>query len=144
MLDNAIEIFLPPHVRNQVIDRLVEVLANISPDSRWSKLMRSFRSDAEFHAAFEYALKRAIERFITEYPDQELTSALIHNTRFWDLPSVQNALIVECRVYMVAGDVTYRKNNYLEAIKLYEHAMRITQEEEDVDFDARLHYCLGL
>jgi tetratricopeptide (TPR) repeat protein len=51
--------------------------------------------------------------------------------------------IVECRVYMVAGDVAYSKNNYLEAIRLYEHATRITQVEEDVDFDARLHYCLG-
>ena len=78
--------------------------ANISPDSRWGKLMRSFRSDAEFHAAFEHALKHAVERFVAEYSDKELASALIHSTHFWDLPQVQNAL----------KEIIRRPSSYLE------------------------------
>jgi hypothetical protein len=105
MLDDVIEeIFLPPYVRNQIIDRLVDTLANISPDSRWGKLMRSFHSDAEFHAAFEHALKHAVERFVAEYSDKELASALVHSTHFWDLPQVQNAL----------REIIRRPSSYLE------------------------------
>jgi LuxR family glucitol operon transcriptional activator len=76
----------------QVQDKLVDNLSDISPDPRWRKLVRSFRSDAQFQAAFEKALEKAVQRFAAEYSDQELVDALTQSTRFWDLPSVQKAL----------------------------------------------------
>ena len=51
--------------------------------------------------------------------------------------------LIRCRVNMVAGDIAVREENYLEAIQLYETATRITQEEEDIDFDTILRYRLG-
>jgi serine/threonine protein kinase/tetratricopeptide (TPR) repeat protein len=51
--------------------------------------------------------------------------------------------LIRCRVNMVAGDIAVREENYIEAIQLYETATRITQEEEDIDFDTILRYRLG-
>jgi serine/threonine protein kinase/tetratricopeptide (TPR) repeat protein len=51
--------------------------------------------------------------------------------------------LIRCRVNMVAGDIAIRNRNYTGAISLYEAATRITQEEEDADFDAILRYRLG-
>src|SRR5438876_909264 len=92
MFSDIIEYFIPPYVRNKIIDRVVDTLTNSSSDDQWRKLIRSFRSDAEFHAAFEHALKHAVERFATDYTDEELVNMLTRNTRFWDIPKVQNAL----------------------------------------------------
>jgi LuxR family transcriptional regulator, glucitol operon activator len=91
MLDKFINL-IPPHVRNNIRDHIVDTLAEASSDNRWRKLINSFRSDAEFREAFDEALGRALQRFTTKYHDKALVEALTH-TRFWDLPRVQNALI---------------------------------------------------
>lgn len=93
MLDPRLIIrFIPKKVMVQVQDKLVDNLSDISPDPRWRKLVRSFRSDAQFQSAFEKALEKAVQRFAAEHSDQELVDALTQSTRFWDLPSVQKAL----------------------------------------------------
>ena len=102
MLDIFINL-IPPHVRNNIRDHVVDTLATASSDNRWRKLIRSFRSDAEFRDAFDAALGRALQRFTTEYSDKALVDVLTH-TRFWALPQVQNALI----------DVVTRPSSYLE------------------------------
>jgi len=91
MLD-VIMRFIPERVKTQIKDRVVDILSEASPDDRWRKLIRSFRSDASFQSAFEKALERAVKRFASEYEDKELVEALTESTRFWDLPSVQKAL----------------------------------------------------
>src|SRR5690348_9271307 len=102
MLDEFINL-IPPHVRNNIRNHIVDTLAEASSDNRWRKLINSFRSNAEFRDAFNAALGRALQRFTTEYSDIALVEALAH-TRFWDLPRVQNALI----------EVVTRPSSYLE------------------------------
>jgi serine/threonine protein kinase/tetratricopeptide (TPR) repeat protein len=51
--------------------------------------------------------------------------------------------LIQCRVEMIAGNIAVKKKNYKEAISLYEAATRITQQEEDFDFEAILRYRLG-
>jgi LuxR family transcriptional regulator, glucitol operon activator len=102
MLDKFINL-IPPHVRNNIRDHIVETLSEASSDNRWRKLINSFRSDAEFRDAFDTALGRALRRFTTEYSDKALVEAFT-DTRFWDLPQVHNALI----------EVVTRPSSYLE------------------------------
>ena len=92
MLDDILDFFVPPHVRTQVRDHMVDKLIQVSTNEQWRKLIGSYRSDAAFHSAFDQSLNRAIQRFTHEYHDQVIVDALVHNTRFWDYPAVQNAL----------------------------------------------------
>lgn len=91
MFDDLINL-IPPHIKNKIRDRVVDILAEASSNRHWRKLIRSFRTDAEFQAAFEKALERAIQCFTNQHTDKELVDALTQSTRFWDLPLVQMAL----------------------------------------------------
>ncbi|NWJ97860.1 MAG: tetratricopeptide repeat protein [Chloroflexi bacterium] len=84
--------FIPKKVMDEVKDRVVDILIEVSPDDKWRKLVRSFRSDGAFQNAFVEALKRAVERFAEEYEDKDLVEAITQSITFWDLPSVQKAL----------------------------------------------------
>ena len=55
MLDNFINL-IPPHIRNNIRDHIVDTLAKASSDNRWRQLINSFRSDAEFREAFDLSL----------------------------------------------------------------------------------------
>ncbi len=97
--------FIPHHVQEKLQDRIVDMLTDAYSDERWRRLMRSYRSDAEFRASFTQALERAVQRLAHEYEDQELVDAVTRSTRFWDVPSVQSAL----------REMIQRPSSYLES-----------------------------
>jgi LuxR family glucitol operon transcriptional activator len=104
MLSDIIDLFIPSYVRDSIRNRIVTNLMDASPDERWHKLIRSFHSDAAFHDAFDQALKRAVQSFANNYTDLTVRDALVHNSRFWDLPGIQKAL----------KEVVTRPSSYLE------------------------------
>ena len=104
MLSDIIDLFIPSYVRDSIRNRIVTHLMDASPDERWHKLIRSFHSDAAFHDAFDQALKQAVQSFADTYTDFMVRDALVHNSRFWDLPGIQNAL----------KEIVTRPSSYLE------------------------------
>ena len=102
---DLIQRFIPHHIQVKLQDRIVDTLTAASSDERWRRLMGSYRSDAEFRASFTRALERAVQRLAREYEDQELVDAVTRSTRFWDVPSVQNAL----------REMILRPSSYLES-----------------------------
>lgn len=94
MLDgiDILKRFIPPHKQVEMQNRIVDILAKAFPDERWRKLIQTYRSDAAFRDALAMALKRAVQRFASDYEDKELVDAVTESPRFWDVPSVQNAL----------------------------------------------------
>src|SRR6266487_3455637 len=111
MLSDIIDLFIPPYVRDSIRNRVVTNLMDASPDDRWHKLIRSFHSDAAFHGAFDQVLKQAVQSFTNNYADLTVRDALVHNTRFWDLPGIQNAL----------KEIVTRPSSYLETEQNYLH-----------------------
>jgi hypothetical protein len=104
MLDKFINL-IPPHVRNNIRDHIVDTLAEASSDNRWRKLINSFRSDAEFRDAFDAALGRALQRFTTEYSDKALVEALTHTRVLpWDMVDKSiSHLSTSCRLVFVSS-----------------------------------------
>ncbi len=94
MLDSfdILKQFIPLHKRIEMKDHIVDVLSKAVPDDRWRKLIQNYRSDAAFREALDRALVRAVRKFVINYQDKELVEAVTHSARFWDTPSVQNAL----------------------------------------------------
>jgi hypothetical protein len=84
---DIIKRFIPPQMKVKIQDRVVDILTETSTNEYWRKLIRSYRSDAEFQDSFAKALERAVQRFASEYEDKELVDALTQSTRFWDLPT---------------------------------------------------------
>lgn len=91
-MSSILKLFFPLHIRIKMQDWIVDTLAEAYPDERWRKLIRAYRSDAAFQEDLAIALERAIQRFAIDYEDKELVKAVTQSTRYWDIPSVRNAL----------------------------------------------------
>src|SRR2546425_680416 len=81
--------FIPPHKQVELQDHIIDILAKAFPDERWHNLILAYRSDAAFQDSLAKALKRAIQRFVVDYPDKELVHAVTRDTHFWDVPSTR-------------------------------------------------------
>src|SRR5581483_8028931 len=90
--------FVPDYVKRQLQDNLVEFLVeraeNLGSGEQVIRTLRAFGSDAEFHASFQTAFERAVQRFHAEYlaEDEDLTLAIVGDTEFWKAASVQKAV----------------------------------------------------
>jgi LuxR family glucitol operon transcriptional activator len=84
--------FIPPHKQIEIQDRIIDTLAKASPNEHVRKVVQAYRSDAAFQDSLTKALKRAIEKFVLNYDDEEMIEAMTQDARFWDTPSVQSVL----------------------------------------------------
>src|SRR5581483_9110436 len=111
MFDNIKKFVLPDSVltviRDAVIDRLAERL-----DGRNRELVLKFHSDGRFRNELSAALERAVDRFGEEYEDQPLIDAILRNTEFWSIKSVQEAverIVIKPSSYLESEFLTLRR-----------------------------------
>lgn len=78
-------------VWNSVVDFLVKETGKYGSGAIANRI-EGLRSDRAFAGDVQKAIERAAARFVEEYPDKDLARALAVDTRFYDLPSVQNAV----------------------------------------------------
>ncbi|MEI6044132.1 MAG: NB-ARC domain-containing protein [Chloroflexota bacterium] len=87
--------FIPEAARNKLKDVVVDGLFKATKgrlDDKQRQTIRSLRSNGAFLNAFDKALTRAVERFIQEYTDSEVTRAILTNARFWQADEIHQAL----------------------------------------------------
>jgi hypothetical protein len=113
LINGILKRFVPPHVLEKLRDRVVDTAAQAFPN--WRKQIQAYRSDAAFRDSLFLVVERAVRRFALDYEDKELVDALTHDTRFWDLPSVQDAL----------REIVTRPSSYLQPERtLLKHSFR--------------------
>lgn len=76
---------------NGVVDFLVDYGKSRLSDEMTERI-KGLRSDSVTSGEVQKAIESAAKRFETEYPDKQLSLALTHDTRFYDLPSVNKAV----------------------------------------------------
>jgi WD40 repeat protein len=87
--------FIPEVARNKLKDVVVDGLFKATKgrlDEKQRQAIRSLRSNGAFLNAFDKALARAVERFIQEYTDNEVTQKLMANAHFWQAEAIHQAL----------------------------------------------------
>lgn len=84
--------FIPSNKRDEIQDRIVDILGSASPNENWRKLIQIYRTDAAFRDELAKAIDRAVQSFVINYQDQDIVDAVTIDTHFWDIQSVQEAL----------------------------------------------------
>jgi HEAT repeat protein len=86
---------LPDPIKEQIWKSVIDFLvkeAGKYASAGIAAQIEGLRSDRAFAGDVQMAIERAASRFANEYSDKELARVLTDDTRFYDLPSVQNAV----------------------------------------------------
>jgi HEAT repeat protein len=92
---NIVKTIAKSTLADRTRDSLVDFLSQQVKDIRGKELsdrIATLRSDASLRKQIQQALERAAKRWSVDCPDRELVSAVAENTRFTDLPAVQDAV----------------------------------------------------
>lgn len=93
--DSACFSFRPGILCDPLLNGIVDFLTDQARDLGRKELtdrIAALRSDARFRQQIQEAAERAAWRWAESYPDRELVRAVAEDTRFVDLPSVQQAI----------------------------------------------------
>jgi len=102
--------FLPDSIKQRLFGALIDFLveqAEKVASGQVADVLKKLCSDADFRAAFEQSLQRAVRRFVDQYAevDREVLVALMRQPeRFWEARPVREAL----------GEMMRRPGTYLE------------------------------
>lgn len=89
---------IPPAVQQMAIDATIDFVVNKGKDllsDEVNNKIASLRSDYAFQSAFKAGLQRAIDRFITDYSneDEDLVDALTADSHLFEDKAVQAAML---------------------------------------------------
>jgi len=89
---------IPPAVQQMAIDATIDFVVNKGKDllsDEVNNKIASLRSDYGFQSAFKAGLQRAIDRFVTEYSneDEDLVDALTADNQLFEDKAVQAAML---------------------------------------------------